>query len=103
MEGFTYDTPLDLNMGYHRIKILPKFSTLCTIVLPWDIKEVHVYIDDLLLITNRDWESHLEKLDEVLDRLKCTGLKVNAQIFFFGCQELEYLCYWVTRQGIKPL
>eukprot|EP00957_Ditylum_brightwellii_P003125 238138-Ditylum_brightwellii.AAC.1 len=35
MEGFTYATSLDLNMGYYHIKILPKSSALCTIVLPW--------------------------------------------------------------------
>eukprot|EP00957_Ditylum_brightwellii_P033630 2549765-Ditylum_brightwellii.AAC.2 len=69
MEGFTYATSLDLNMGYYHIKISPESSALCTIVLPWgkyeylklpmDIEEVHVYIDNLLLITNRDWCSHL--------------------------------------------
>eukprot|EP00957_Ditylum_brightwellii_P168873 12853873-Ditylum_brightwellii.AAC.1 len=35
MEGFTYAMSLDLNMEYNHIKILPKSSTLCTIVLPW--------------------------------------------------------------------
>eukprot|EP00957_Ditylum_brightwellii_P012393 936307-Ditylum_brightwellii.AAC.1 len=68
-----------------------------------DVKEVHAYIDNLLLLTNGDWDSHLQKLDEVLGRLKCAGLKVNANKSFFGCKELEYLRYWVTRQGIKPL
>eukprot|EP00957_Ditylum_brightwellii_P066724 5063091-Ditylum_brightwellii.AAC.1 len=33
MEGFTYATSLDLNEGYYHIKILPKCSVLCTIVL----------------------------------------------------------------------
>eukprot|EP00957_Ditylum_brightwellii_P028780 2173832-Ditylum_brightwellii.AAC.1 len=27
-----------------------------------DIKEVHAYIDDVLLITNGDWDSHLQIL-----------------------------------------
>eukprot|EP00957_Ditylum_brightwellii_P110992 8464972-Ditylum_brightwellii.AAC.1 len=68
-----------------------------------DIEEVHAYIDDLLLITNGDWDSHLQKLDKMLGRLKHAGLKVHAQKSFFGHQELEYLGNWVTRQGIKPL
>eukprot|EP00957_Ditylum_brightwellii_P175341 13348231-Ditylum_brightwellii.AAC.1 len=68
-----------------------------------DIKEVHAYNNNLLLITNRDWDSHLQKLDKVLERLKCAGLKINAHKSFFGCQELEYLGYWVTMLGIKPL
>eukprot|EP00957_Ditylum_brightwellii_P086153 6555253-Ditylum_brightwellii.AAC.1 len=62
-----------------------------------DIKEVCAYINNLLLISNGDWGSHLQKLDKVLVRLKCAGLKVNAQKSFFGHQELEYLDYWVTR------
>eukprot|EP00957_Ditylum_brightwellii_P204767 15340756-Ditylum_brightwellii.AAC.1 len=68
-----------------------------------DIKEVCAYINGLLLITNGDRESHLQKLNKLLSRLKCAGLKFSAKKSFFGCQELEYLGYWVTRQGIKPL
>eukprot|EP00957_Ditylum_brightwellii_P184878 14080342-Ditylum_brightwellii.AAC.1 len=103
MEGFTYATSLDQNMGYYHIEVSPKSSMLCTIVLPWgkheylklpmDIKEVHAYINNLLLITNRDWESHLQKLNKVLGRPKHAELKVNAQKSFFSCQELEYLGY----------
>eukprot|EP00957_Ditylum_brightwellii_P023485 1772079-Ditylum_brightwellii.AAC.1 len=59
-----------------------------------DIKEVHAYINDLLLITNGDWDSHLQKFDKFLGRLKCAGLKVNAQKSFFSHQEPEYLGYW---------
>eukprot|EP00957_Ditylum_brightwellii_P031665 2401569-Ditylum_brightwellii.AAC.1 len=44
-----------------------------------NIEEVRVYIDDLLLITNSDWESHLETLDKVLDRPKCAGLKKEVE------------------------
>eukprot|EP00957_Ditylum_brightwellii_P087944 6697293-Ditylum_brightwellii.AAC.1 len=131
MEEFQYATSLDLNMGYYHIEITPASSALCTILLPWGkykylklpmglcnnpnifqekmsemfmgIKEVRVYIDDLLLITMGSWKNHLEKLDEVLDRSKCTGLKVNAQKSLFSSQELECLGHWVTKQGVKPL
>eukprot|EP00957_Ditylum_brightwellii_P205605 15344593-Ditylum_brightwellii.AAC.1 len=126
MEGFAYATSLDLIMGYYHIEILPATSALCTIVLPLDkykylklpmglcnspdifqgkmsemfanIEEVQVHIDDSLLITNGDWESHLKKIDKVLDRLKRAGLKVNAKKSLISCQELEYLGHWVTKQ-----
>jgi hypothetical protein len=42
-------------------------------------------------------------LDIVFQRLKETGLKVNAKKSFFGKDELEYLGYWITRQGIQPI
>ena len=35
LEGFTFATLLDLNMGYYHIKLTPSTSALCTIVLPW--------------------------------------------------------------------
>ena len=35
LEGFTFATSLDLNMGYYDIKLTPSSSALYTIVLPW--------------------------------------------------------------------
>ena len=35
VEGFTYATLLDLNMGLYHIELTPNLSAQCTIVLPW--------------------------------------------------------------------
>ena len=35
MEGFTYATALDLNMGYYTIRLDPDSQQICTIILPW--------------------------------------------------------------------
>ena len=35
LEGFTYATALDLNMGYYTIRLNPDAQELCTIILPW--------------------------------------------------------------------
>ena len=69
----------------------------------WDIEYVRAYIDDLLTFTKGSYEDHLAKLDKVLNRLQQAGLKVNAGKSFFAKTELEYLGYWITRQGIQPL
>ena len=131
LEGFKYATSLDLNMGYYHIELTPHSKTLCTIVLPWGKYEyqrlpmglsnspdifqekmsslmdglefVRAYIDDLLVITKGSYEDHLEKLDEVLLRLRQAGLKVNAKKSFFAKDALEYLGYWITREGIQPV
>ena len=131
LEGFTYATSLDLNMGYYHIELSPHTRELCTIVLPWgkyeyqrlpmglcnspdifqekigtlmaDLEFVRAYIDDCLVITKGDWNDHLSKLDTVLQRLGDAGLKVNATKSYFGHSELEYLGYWITRDGIQPL
>ena len=35
MEGFTYATQLDLNMGYYTIRLDGDAQKICTILLPW--------------------------------------------------------------------
>ncbi len=35
LEGFTYATALDLNMGYYTIRLDPTASVMCTIIFPW--------------------------------------------------------------------
>jgi len=130
VEGFTYVAQLDLNMGYYTIRLDPSSSKICTIILPWGkysynvlpmgvsgspdifqekmsglmatLEYVKVYIDDLLVISKGNFESHLEELQEVLQRLQKAGLKVNAAESTFGVHECEYMAYVFTREGIKP-
>ena len=64
---------------------------------------VRCYIDDLLCLTKGNFDDHLDKLEHVFRRLKEAGLKVNAKKSFFARTELEYLGYWITRDGIQPL
>jgi hypothetical protein len=35
LEGFTFATALDLNMGYYTIRLDPDASQICTIIFPW--------------------------------------------------------------------
>ena len=130
LEGFQYATSLDLNMGYYHIELSPHAKQLCTIVLPWgkyeyqrlpmglcnspdifqakisclmaNLEYVRAYIDDLLIITKGTYLEHLQKLATVLKRLQQAGLKVNANKSWFAQEELEYLGYWITRNGIQP-
>jgi hypothetical protein len=37
-----------------------------------------------------------------LTRLQQAGLKVNTNKSWFAQEELEYLGYWITRNGIQP-
>ncbi len=131
LEGFQYASSLDLNVGYYHIKLDADARKLCTIVFPFGKYEycrlpmglcnspdifqermsdlmqglefVRTYLDDLLVTTSESWLDHLEKLDEVLHRVRKAGLKVNAEKSFFGKEAIEYLGYWVTRKGIQPV
>ena len=79
LEGFTYATALDLNMGYYTISLDPEAAKICTIIFPWGkysykrlpmgiagspdifqekmsdlmatLEFVRTYLDDLLIIT----------------------------------------------------
>ena len=44
----------------------------------------------------------MDKVEQVLQRLLKTSLKVNANKSKFCRTEAEYLGYLVTREGIKP-
>jgi hypothetical protein len=59
-------------------------------------------MDDLLIITRRSLDEHLQRMETVLTRLCDTGLKVNAAKSSFCAHEIEYLGYILTREGIKP-
>jgi len=115
MEGFTYATALDLNMGYYTIRLDPDAQKICTIILPWgkysylrlpmgvsgspdffqermtglmaSLEYIRVYIDDLLIITKDSYADHLSKLREVLQRLHTAGLRVNATKSFLRWQK----------------
>ena len=106
MEGFTFATALDLNMGYYHIKLDTDAQKLCTIIFPWgkykykrlpmgikiapdvfqnvmskltqDLEYVKTYLDDLLILTNNNFADHLTKLEMVLSRLSTAGMRVNT-------------------------
>ena len=67
------------------------------------LEYVRAYIDDLLVITRGTLEDHLEKLGEVLRRMREAGLKVNAAKSFFCTHEIEYLGYILTRGGDQTM
>ena len=131
LQGFTYASALDLNMGYYTIRLDPDAQKICTIILPWGkyqylrlpmglscapdifqekMSELMVgldfaktYLDDLLCLTSGTFDDHLEKLEQILIRLRDAGLRINAEKSTFCKDKIEYLGYWITRSGIKPL
>jgi hypothetical protein len=91
LEGFSYATAIDLNMGYYTIRLDPDASKICTIIFPWgkysykrlpmgiagspdifqgkmselmeSLEFVRAYLDDLLCISKLSLEDHLENLE----------------------------------------
>ena len=117
-------------MGYYTIRLDADAQKLCTMILPWgkysymrlpmgiagspdifqekmsglmeSLEFVRTYLDDLLILTKSTFDDHLIKLRQVLDRLKQAGLRINCAKSIFASDEIEYLGYILTRDGIKP-
>jgi len=68
-----------------------------------DLEFVRTYIDDLIILTKDSWENHLSHVRTLFSRFKDAGLKIHTKTSFFGRSELEYLGYWITRDGVQPL
>ena len=64
---------------------------------------VRTYNDDLLITSNKSLQDHIKKRDKALNKLKSAGFKLNVEKSFFTRNELEYLDFKITRQGIMPL
>ncbi len=67
-----------------------------------NIKNVLVYIDNLLIHT-ANHEDHLKVLEKVFERLHQNHLKVNLEKCVFGNQEVSYLGFTLTSQGINQV
>ena len=63
---------------------------------------VRTYIDDLLIKSNKSLEDQINKLDKVFLKSKSVGFKVNAEKLFSARNELEYIDFKITREGIMP-
>jgi putative transposase len=68
-----------------------------------DLEYMHVYIDDLLVTSCSTFEEHLQGLELVFSQLSEAGLKINAKKSHFAVSEIEYLGYWITRNGIQAV
>jgi hypothetical protein len=61
------------------------------------------YLDDLLVLSKHTFDEHLKHIELVLHRLLEAGLKINSSKSYFCKDEVEYLGYWITRDGIRPV
>ena len=62
-----------------------------------------MYLNEILALTTDDWTNKLTKLEQVLIKLQEKGLKCNIEKSSFAQSEMEYLGFWVTREGVRPI
>lgn len=67
--------------------------------LTW--KHCLVYLDDVIIFSP-DFKTHLERLDQVLSRFKDANLKLKPSKCKFGMEEVTYLGFLISKEGLKP-
>lgn len=96
--------------GLYRFCVMPfgltnspaTWERLIDSVLGADLQpSVLVYLDDIVVVS-QDFETHMETLQKVFDRLHLAGLKVNFDKCQFCRSELKYLGYIVDKFGLRP-
>lgn len=95
--------------GLYQYKVLPfgmknsgsSFQRLMNKVLT-GVKGCSVYIDDILLYTER-WDEHVELLEEVFRKLDEANLTVNLAKSHFVQADVEYLGFKIGRGNVKTV
>jgi hypothetical protein len=67
--------------------------------LKWEV--CLVYLDDIMVFSST-FDKHLEDLQTVFDRLRDVNFKLKATKCHFVKEEILYLGYVVSKDGIKP-
>ena len=62
-------------------------------------KQILVYLDDIIVFAS-DFETHMERLTEVLRRLRDAGLKINPKKCQFFRESVLYLGHVVSESGV---
>jgi len=131
LSGSTWFSTIDLKSGYWQVEMAPQDrekTAFCTQeglfefnVMPFGLcnapatfqrlmdcvlaglqwSSCLVYIDDVIII-GRSFEEHLHHLQQVLDRLKLAGLKIQPSKCHFLQHKVNFLGHVVSNEGVLP-
>jgi len=130
MNGDVWFSTQDLRSGYHNIPIRPDdtektafitcrgclrwkvmpfglsfapsvFQRLMDLVLCGLTYETYlVYLDDIIVFS-RDFDSHIERLQQIFDRLKVANLKLHVKRCSLFQRHVSFLAHVLTESGIE--
>ena len=123
------DTKLDLSQAYHQLELAPesrKYTTINTTKGLYQYNRLKfginsavsifqrtmenvlqalpgccIFVDDIL-VTGENEEKHKENLYRVLLKLQDCGLKLKKDKFHYMMDEITYLGYTISQNGISP-
>ena len=89
--------------GFYGLSVMPTdFQKVMDILLA-KFREVFVFIDDILIVTKGTKNQHLDKVREILKTLDHAELQFKARKCNFAKNEIEWLGFKLTEQGISPV
>lgn len=127
--GANFVTRLDLLRGYYQVPLTPRAQEisgfvvknglftykvmpfgLCNAassfqrimnILVQPLEGVEAYLDDLVVFSD-DWQSHLERLEQLLKALQKYNFTVNLQKCDFGKAQIKYLGFKIGKGLVAP-
>ena len=89
--------------GFYGLSVMPtEFQKVMDMLLA-KFREVFVFIDDILIVTKGTKSEHLDKVREILKTLDDAELKLKAGKCIRAENEIEWLGFKLTNQGILPV
>ena len=67
-----------------------------------DMIYLMIYIDNIILYTKKDFDHHLQRLEQVLLRLQENDLHVHVEGTSLASKKVNYLGFTITHKGIQP-
>ncbi|KAG0439378.1 Transposon Tf2-9 polyprotein [Dictyocoela muelleri] len=129
LNGSKVFSKIDLNQGYYQIKVKDEdvYKTgfrilnrtfvfkrmpfgLCNAPATFqlamnrifkDIENVHVYLDDIL-VYSKNFETHIETLKQIFERISENNISINFEKSQFGVSETEFLGHIINSEGVRP-
>jgi len=83
-------------------KIAPSFAQSVMNSLFGPDGNIEVFMDDIAIFTNGNFQIHLEALCDVLLRLSRENFRINKSKCTFAATKVDYLGHAITSSGIKP-
>ena len=91
------------NTGYYGLTIMPvEFQKVMNNILH-ETKNTFTFLDDILFVTKGDKETHMKKVEEVIQELNKAGIRRKIEKCKLAQKETEWLGYKLSAAGIKPV
>ena len=89
--------------GFYGLSVMPTEFQKVTDILLAKLREVFVFTDDFLIVTKGTKNEHLDRERGILKTLDHAELQLKAGKCNFARNEIEWLGFKLTEQGISPV